>query len=164
MIRSFLQRNTDIIFISTVLMLSAGLGSYYVQNGLFWYHNELMLTPGMFPDMLFSVVWTLILLFNSAAAFFLSRLYRHGVIWQRVVGLCICIALLQTAWSYLFFHKHMIEAALLDAIALQATILIAFSVTWSSAREIAYLLLPYALWVCIAIYLNYQVMLLNPGL
>jgi translocator protein len=162
-IHTAMKKNGDIAAIISILMLCVGLSSYYTQTGMGWYHQSIIkpaLTP---PDWVFTIVWGVIFISTSIAAFLLSRLYRHTAAWRSIAMLFIIAAGLTAAWSYLFFHHHSMQLALVDAIILQLTVLLAISLTWNSAREIALLLLPFALWLCMALYLNYQVMILNPG-
>ena len=70
---------------------------------------------------------------------------------------------LNYAWSPVFFLGHMIEVALV----LLILILLLALVTAKSFRHIrpmaGWLLLPYLLWLCLAVTLNYETAVLNPG-
>ena len=71
--------------------------------------------------------------------------------------------LLNYAWSPVFFGGHFIEIAL---VLLLAILLVAL-VTAKAFRKIramaGWLLLPYLLWLCLAVTLNYETGRLNPG-
>ena len=113
------------------------------------------------PPWAFGVVWTgLYALMGLAVA----------VIWNEpdsprrsdALRLFLVQLGLNYAWSPVFFGGRMIEIGLLLLIA----ILIAAMVTakaFRSIREVAgWLLLPYLLWLCLAVALNYETGRLNP--
>ena len=70
---------------------------------------------------------------------------------------------LNYAWSPIFFGGRMMEIALL----LLGLILLVALMTAKSFRSIrpvaGWLLLPYLLWLCLAVALNYETAILNPG-
>jgi tryptophan-rich sensory protein len=64
-------------------------------------------------------------------------------------------------WAYAFFGIHAIFAAFLCIIALWATLLCAVIQVFRFSVYGGMLLVPYFLWVCYLVYLNYGVMILN---
>lgn len=70
---------------------------------------------------------------------------------------------LNYAWSPVFFLGHMIEIALALLILLLLVALMTAK-SFRSIRQMAgWLLLPYLLWLCLAVTLNYETAVLNPG-
>jgi tryptophan-rich sensory protein len=55
----------------------------------------------------------------------------------------------------------MTKYALIEAILMQVAIISNIVVFYKHSHNAAYLLVPYALWVCVAIYLNYHVVVYN---
>ena len=70
---------------------------------------------------------------------------------------------LNYAWSPAFFLGHMIDVALVVLI-LVLLFALATAKSFRGIRQMAgWLLLPYLLWLCLAVVLNYETAVLNPG-
>ncbi|HEX6218986.1 MAG TPA: TspO/MBR family protein, partial [Sphingomicrobium sp.] len=114
------------------------------------------------PSWMFGVVWTgLYALMGLALATIWNEppsASRNGAIRLFFIQLA-----LNYAWSPVFFGARMIEIGLL----LLAAILVAALLAAKSFRHIrplaGWLMLPYLLWLCLAIALNYETGRLNPG-
>jgi tryptophan-rich sensory protein len=164
---TYIKRNADILCLILISVLSAGMSGYYLQAGLdkfclFWCNT--MDGLARIPYWTFSGLWSLVLMCNTLAIFLLMRGYRHTGLWQKIMGLLTLAIVLNIGWTYLFFYQKMLSLALLDALVLQAVILTSISITWSDAKDVSLLLLPYALWMCMILYWNHQMMILNTGL
>ena len=158
---SWLRKNNDIIIITVIILALTLIGRMCSQYGMYWYRSQLALPSIVPPDWVFPVVWTSIYIMCAAAALILVRSYEHTFYYRRILGLFVINAVLNLAWTYLFFVHHAIFGALLDAIVLELTLILLIALTWWDARIISWLLLPYACWVGFAIYLNYLVYLMN---
>ena len=126
-----------------------------------WYRGLQM--PGIQPpSYLFGPVWVALYALMGLAL---------AVVWHEppskdrtiAVRLFFIQLALNYAWSPVFFLGHMIEIALV----LLILILLVALVTAKSFRSIrsmaGWLLLPYLLWLCLAVVLNYETAGLNPG-
>jgi benzodiazapine receptor len=114
------------------------------------------------PSWMFGVVWTALYALMGLAI---------AIIWNepaskartRAIWLFFTQLALNFAWSPVFFGGRMIEIGLLLLLA----ILVAALVTAKAFRAIrpvaGWLLLPYLLWLCLAVTLNYETGRLNPG-
>jgi benzodiazapine receptor len=157
---SFIKKNSDIILVSFIVTLLSVSGKLLTDYGLNWYStlNLPVLTP---PNWAFGLVWTFIYLCGACAVISLIRAYKHTGYYSSILGLfCLC-AILNPLWSYLFFVHHRIDAALIDCIVIGFNLITIIVLTWKDSRYIALLVLPAALWVAFAIYINYQILLLN---
>jgi len=70
---------------------------------------------------------------------------------------------LNALWSYLFFGKHRPDLALIDVVALLASVLAMIVLFASLHSTAALMLVPYAMWVTFAMILNYTIVRLNPA-
>ena len=126
-----------------------------------WYAR--LLKPGFQPPAyMFGPIW--------AALYALMGL-ALAVIWNEppsrertnAIRLFFVQLALNYAWSPVFFGGHLIEFALVLLIA----ILLIALITAKAFRKIrpmaGWLLLPYLLWLCLAVALNYETGRLNPG-
>jgi benzodiazapine receptor len=113
------------------------------------------------PGWLFPLAWTLLyVLLGLALALILHARGARGRV--LAVSLFVLQLLLNYAWSPLFFALHEVRAAL---VVLVAMLVIAAAVTMLFARirkGAALLMLPYLAWLLLALWLNFQIMALNP--
>lgn len=140
------------------------LGGVITRSGMNWYNHELILSSMNPPAWVFSVVWSLIG-FCTALSLIITwqRLQRSKLLW-RVIALFFINGLLNIAWTYFFFRRHDIGAAWWVAVFLELTTLLLIGLLLPTARMAAVLLFPYALWTAFALYLNYDIWLLNKPL
>lgn len=111
------------------------------------------------PDWLFAPAWTSLYVMIANAGWLVWRAQGLGfalTVWAANL-------ILNGAWSWLMFGRHLIAAALFDAIGMLATIVIFIGASWHVSRLAALLFLPYLAWVTYATLLNYAVLTLNPG-
>ncbi len=130
-----------------------------VDNGWYRFLEKPDFQP---PSWAFGAVWTALYALMGLAL---------AVIWNeppskersRAFQLFFVQLGLNYAWSHVFFLGHMMEIALV----LLGVILLAALVTAKTFRAIrpmaGWLLLPYLLWLCLAVALNYETAMLNPG-
>lgn len=78
-----------------------------------------------------------------------------------VVGLYILNGLLNAVWTYIFFERHLLGWAFVDALAIAATALMMLLVVGPYSQAASWCLLPYFLWACFATLLSYRIVLLN---
>lgn len=114
------------------------------------------------PSWMFGVVWTGLYALMGLA---LAIVWNEPSSKQRTVALRLFFLqlALNYAWSPVFFGGKMIEIGLV----LLVSILVAALVTAKAFRAIrpvaGWLMLPYLLWLCLAVTLNYETARLNPG-
>lgn len=157
---SRIMKNLDVIAISSIVIILAVVGRMFGNLGMSWYDSLTLpvLTP---PHWVFGFVWTTLYIFIAWALVILVRGYKHIGYYFTILGLFMLLAILNPLWSYLFFIEHSSAAALLDAIVMEFTLLTIILYVWDDARAIALLLIPAAVWVVFAMYLNYQILMLN---
>ena len=116
-----------------------------------WY-EQLTKAPWTPPNWLFAPVWTLLYIAIAVAGW---------LVWRAKTGPSAALALwfgqllLNAAWSWLFFGRHLMGLALLD-ITLLALVIGAFMVTSAAlSRAASWLFAPYAAWVVYAPSLNF---------
>lgn len=117
------------------------------------------LTP---PDLAFPIVWTALYALMAIAAW---RVWRAAGLKQArgAVGLFGIQLLLNLGWSWLFFGRQMIGAAVIEIGLLWLAIAACMAAFARLDRIAAWLLLPYLLWVSFAAYLTFAIWRLNPA-
>lgn len=124
-----------------------------------WYTtlNKPFFTP---PNALFGPVWTLLYLLMAVSL---------AIVWSKPQKKQTKTALLffftqltlNFFWSLVFFGMHQILAGLIIIILLWATIFQTIKYFLLIAKNAAYLLIPYILWVSFATMLNLVIVILN---
>ena len=134
---------------------AASLGAVFKPGA--WY-TELAKPAWTPPSAIFAPVWTMLYLLIAIAGWLTWR--RGG----QTAPLAVWIAalLLNAAWSWFFFGRHWIGAALVDIAALWCAIALFMALAWRSARIASLLFTPYLIWVSYAAVLNLQIWRLNP--
>ena len=151
-----------LVAVPLVLLLGVGSGRFSNSGyGNTWF--AALDQPAMMPDgWVFGLVWTILyVLMGFGLAHVLQARGARGR--QRaVIAFGVQLAL-NLAWSPLFFLLHKVLAALV----LLGLIFVAASyaaMAMYRVRMIAgVLMLPYLAWLIFAAFLNYQVLVLNPG-
>lgn len=125
-----------------------------------WYRGleKSALTP---PDWAFGPAWTLIYALAVAAAVggWRASETRRDQAW--LLSLFFVNAVLNVAWSGLFFTLRRPDWALAEVVTLWLSVLALIVFLAPRSRRASGLLLPYLLWVTFAAYLNYRVVVLN---
>lgn len=137
-----------------LLSLAAGTPGMKFQPGS-WY-AELAKPPWLPPEWLFPLVWTTLYIMMGVAAW---------LVWQAagfiVGGLVLGLFVLQLAanamWSWIFFGRHRIGLALVDAVVLLVLVVTTATGFWHYSRPAGVLMSPYAAWVAFAVLLNLSI-------
>ncbi|WP_439151792.1 TspO/MBR family protein [Winogradskyella sp.] len=135
------------------------IGNYFMGDAVNgkWYAN-LNKAPWTPPGWVFGAAWTTIMI-----CFSIYLTYLFSLRGSKYVIAIYCIAfILNVSWNYLFFNQQFTSIALFVLISL--TLVIAYFFISFGDEELSkmkYLLLPYIVWLCIAISLNGYVVLKN---
>lgn len=114
------------------------------------------------PGWAFGVVWTILYALMGVALAMILR-SPDGPARRRALILFGLQLALNFAWSPVFFGLGMIDVALLVLIALFAAVVAAMMAAWRIRPVAGMMFLPYILWLCVALALNYETGRLNPG-
>jgi len=138
----------------------AGAGGRWTAGEVNGWYRTLARPAIAPPNWVFGPVWTLLYALMAVAAW---RVWLAAPGPARNWGLALFAAqlALNLAWSWIFFHRHAVGAALVEVITLWAAIgatTIVFSFSSSAA---AWLMAPYWAWVSFASILNGAIWRLN---
>lgn len=134
---------------------AASLGAVFKPGA--WY-TELAKPAWTPPSAIFAPVWTVLYLLIAIAGWLT---WRSGGL-TALLAVWIAALLLNAAWSWLFFGRHWIGAALVDIAALWCAIALFIVLAWRLTPVASLLLTPYLIWVSFAAALNLQIWRLNP--
>ena len=152
---------------STELIISAGVAVFLgIAGGLLtdvgpWYRDlrKPKLNP---PDWLFGPAWTIILGLAAWAAALAWNAASGFAERTTVLVLFSANAVLHLLWSPLFFKLKRPDWALLEVAFLWSSLVALIVGLAPISRSASLLILPYLLWVSFAMWLNLQIVRLNP--
>lgn len=146
--------------IPTFAIGAVSIARHFSYQGMFWY-KMLNLPWYVPPNWLFSIVWTALYSLTTAAAVIVWNRLSHVRSYGFIMILFVLNACANVLWTYIFFIKQNIGLALAMTFLIEASILLLITYLWPYSRAVVYLLLPYAVWVIFAIYMNYIVWSMN---
>jgi translocator protein len=113
------------------------------------------------PDWAFGPVWTVIYILVTLGT---VLCWNHAATPSAIAVPALAFVLnglLNIGWSYLFFRLRRADVAVLEGLCLWLSTLLLAVVYYSVLPMAGWLIVPYLLWVSLAIYLNWTVMRLN---
>jgi translocator protein len=124
-----------------------------------WYEN-LVRAPWTPPNLTFPIVWTCLYALMGVSAWLV---FRDGFADRRwALALFLFQLVLNGLWSWLFFGQHWVGLALVELIVLWFVVLATLFAFWSFSLLAGGLMIPYLLWLTIAISLNGYIWKANP--
>ena len=122
-----------------------------------WY-SQLVKSNFNPPDWIFAPVWTALYLMMTLAIWFFWHSKNRNL---STVYLYFIHILFNTTWSIVFFGLHQILLALVVLLILIILIIILI-LRFNSVNYVSsYLMIPYLLWSCFALFLNVSLLILN---
>jgi translocator protein len=139
--------------------LTAGVGGALTDIGP-WYAS-LAHPPWKPPDAAFGAIWSVVFTLCAISAALAWQATQQADQRRRVVVLFGLNALLNMAWSGLYFGLQRPDWALIEVGLLWLSIVALIVGLWSLSRWSSVLLLPYLAWVTTASFLNLATVQLN---
>ena len=122
-----------------------------------WY-SQLVKSNFNPPEWVFAPVWTTLYLMMTMAIWFFWHSKNRNL---STVYLYFIHILFNTTWSIVFFGLHQILLALFVLIGLILMIII-LMLRFKRVNIVSYyLMIPYLLWCCFALFLNFNLLILN---
>jgi tryptophan-rich sensory protein len=122
-----------------------------------WY-SELIKSNFNPPDWIFAPVWTMLYFLMTLAIWFFWHSKKRDM---NTVYIYFIHILFNTTWSVVFFAYHNILLALINLMILLGLITILILRFMRVNKTSAYLMIPYLLWSLYALFLNFNLFLLN---
>lgn len=125
-----------------------------------WYNalNNSVLTP---DGWVFGVAWTILYTLLGIALFLIMNNTKTRLSKTKAYVLFIAQMVLNALWTYLFFGVHMVGAAIACLVALIVVSIWMLVVFKPISKIASYLVWPYVIWMCFALYLNGTIWVLN---
>jgi len=146
--------------IPAIAAVTASLGSWLTNLGKAWYDSIKVpdFTP---PGYVIGIVWTILFILATIAGLIFWNRTKRDENFKVITVVFVVNAVLNVLWSYLFFFKHFIYLAVWESGVLGLSVLAIIILIWNKNKSVAFLLLPYLLWVGFATFLTYRVFLLQ---
>ena len=110
------------------------------------------------PDWIFAPVWTTLYFMMTLAIWNFWHSKNRDI---NTIYIYFIHILLNTTWSIVFFAMHNIFLALINLMIL-VLLIIVLTLRFKRVNNVsAYLMIPYLLWSCYALFLNFNLYLLN---
>ena len=122
-----------------------------------WY-SELIKSNYNPPDWIFAPVWTTLYLMMTLAIWFFWHTKNRDI---NTVYIYLIHIIFNTTWSIVFFGLHQIFLALVVLMIL-IILIIVLIIRFKRVNFVSYyLMIPYLLWCCYALFLNFNLLMLN---
>lgn len=154
--------SSSYVIIPLLTLIVALLGRLVTKSCDAWtWYQSLQLPALTPPNWVFAIAWNIIFVCTAISAIVVWNSFERTMRLWTIMALFIANACLNIIWTYLFFWRHDIGMALIDAIALEAINLALIVLIGQRSRIAALLLFPYLIWVGFAIYLNTVIWISN---
>ena len=122
-----------------------------------WY-SELIKSNYNPPDWIFAPVWTTLYLMMTLAIWFFWHTKNRDI---NTVYIYLIHIIFNTTWSIVFFGLHQIFLAMVVLMIL-ILLIIVLIIRFKRVNFVSYyLMIPYLLWCCYALFLNFILLMLN---
>ncbi len=137
----------------TLLIPFIGYLSNFLFDPIDFYANlnKPLLAP---PTIVFPIAWTI--LYTLLGIYLYSIVAKKNI---KIISIYIIQLLINLAWSIVFFNYLAFTYALVMIISMFILTLVMLII--DKNNKFRYTLIPYALWLCFAFYLNLSIILLN---
>ncbi len=148
--------------ICLIIPLAIGaLGGFFTFESVkIWYTtlNKPSFNP---PNDVFGPVWTILYLLMGISSYLIWQKRNSVSGYNWAVFTYLLQLVLNLMWSFLFFHQHQIEFAVIEIGILLLTIIINAFLFYRIHKLAGLLFIPYIIWVSFASYLTYSIYILN---
>ena len=122
-----------------------------------WY-SQLVKSNHNPPDWIFAPIWSTLYIMMTLAIWFFWHTKKRDV---NTVYIYFIHILFNTTWSIVFFGMHQIFLAMIVLIIL-IILIIVLILRFKRVNIVSYyLMIPYLLWCCYALFLNFNLLILN---
>ncbi|MDD4319356.1 MAG: tryptophan-rich sensory protein [Candidatus Peribacteraceae bacterium] len=160
------------LIIPLLAFVTATVGGFFTNVGLDSWYLALPKPAWTPPGGVIGSVWTVLYILATISALIvwnnIRRVSAHAERTKKrdarfwwIIAVFVLNAFLNAFWSYVFFYRHWLGAAIIEAAALGLSVVVLMVLIWPRSKTASLLLLPYALWVGFATYLTYSVWILN---
>ena len=146
------------IFFFIITFSASFIGSLVTINFKDPWYSQLVKSDFNPPDWVFAPVWTTLYLMMTVAIWFFWHSKNRDM---NTIYIYFIHIIFNTTWSIVFFGLHQIFFALVVLVILIGLI-ITLIIRYKRVNFVSYyLMIPYLLWCCYALFLNINLLILN---
>ena len=146
------------IFFFIITFSASFIGSLVTINFKDPWYSQLVKSDFNPPDWIFAPVWTTLYLMMTVAIWFFWHSKSRDM---NTIYIYFIHIIFNTTWSIVFFGLHQIFLALVVLVILIGLI-ITLVIRYKRVNFVSYyLMIPYLLWCCYALFLNINLLILN---
>ncbi len=135
----------------------AAMGAAFTDTSSEWYQS--LIKPALQPPpIVFSIVWSVLYLMLAASLSLVSLMPDAQ---KKTLALYVLTGVLNVLWTYTFFTLQNPGGAVFVLIITIIAAIALFSDVYRHNKIASYLLIPYMVWLCFALYLNYELAFFN---
>lgn len=154
-------KNTSIFLFCVLVTLGAGaIGGFATASEIGSWYSHINKPTFKPPNYLFGPVWTLLYFLLSFALYTIFRLPKSRQK-SRLLFVFFIQLMLNILWSFLFFRNHWLGFAAFEMLVLWIFIFVMIRGLLQVNKTVAYIQVPYLLWVSFAFILNVSIFYLN---
>jgi len=151
------------LIIAVAICEGAGIvGSIFTTPAISTWYAGLRKPDFAPPNWIFGPVWTTLYLLMGISLFIVWKAGLDKIAVRRSVVVFGVQLVLNIFWSYLFFGLRSPLLGLIEIMVMWIAIALTIVFFLKVSKTAALLLVPYLLWVSIASYLNYLLLMFNP--
>ena len=148
----------SLILFFIITFLASFIGSLVTINFKDPWYSQLVKSDFNPPDWIFAPVWTTLYLMMTVAIWFFWHSKSRDM---NTIYIYFIHIIFNTTWSIVFFGLHQIFLALVFLVILIGLI-ITLVIRYKRVNFVSYyLMIPYLLWCCYALFLNVNLLILN---
>jgi benzodiazapine receptor len=125
-----------------------------------WYDN-LNKAPWNPPNYVFGVVWSILYFILFIFFILMVKSSNKCFPYCKWIGIFFIQLFLNLIWTFIFFKFQNILLALVDLILIICFVLYLFRLSYKINKYYGYLLIPYIIWLFVALSLNIYIYLMN---
>ena len=148
----------SLFIILTITFLASAIGGFTTSSFKEPWYSQLAKSNYNPPDWVFAPVWTTLYLMMTLAIWFYWHSKKSEM---NTIYIYFIHIVFNTTWSIVFFGMHQILLALIVLMILIILIIILI-LKFKPVNYIStFLMIPYLLWCCYALFLNFNLYILN---
>jgi tryptophan-rich sensory protein len=145
------------------VIITALLGSFFTSKNMVSWYDTLNL-PSLVPSgFVFPIAWNILFILMIIAFYLIlsNDNKRVSTLRKKIITLFSIQLVFNVLWVVLFFEFNWLLISLLEIVLLEITLIYLTLESYKLNKTVAYLLIPYVLWIAFATILNLSVFLIN---
>lgn len=151
--------NMKRLLLSVILVLSIGLFIVHINQNQMYIYDEIKKPNLAISITLFLFIWNSIYILMGIALYYIwesEESIKEDLFWLFIIQLSVHVA-----WFFVFFNLRLYFLSFLFLIVLWMFVFVLAASLLQVKRFVAYLQIPYVIWVSYALYLNALIWIMN---